>query len=191
MRTAARFRFDLGLDDLGSPSSDRCDSADLRSVCRSLFGLVPREFGFSQFRKCGHVWLLVRGPQRRCPHATRRRLAAPATWSRCDTATYGPRQPPRLRVRPVRGLRPALRFRGEHDWKRIAKAPEGPCRTHQGVEELGSTFPTFCDGVRRVHAWSPLLPFGFAIPGLALSRQDDGKRGAGAGHRGGLDDAKR
>ena len=43
----------------------------------------------------------------------------------------------------------------------------------------------------RAYQATPLLLFGFAIPRLKFSRQDNGESGAGAGHRRGLDDANR
>ena len=43
----------------------------------------------------------------------------------------------------------------------------------------------------HVHRGTRLLLLGFAIPRLELSRQNNGKRGAGACHRGGLGDTNR
>ena len=43
----------------------------------------------------------------------------------------------------------------------------------------------------RDYQATPLLMFGFVIPRLEFSRQDNGESGAGTGHRRGLDEANR
>ena len=64
---------------------------------------------------------------------------------------------------------------------------------HVGIPTSVSSVIGSEDAFIEPHAYqsTPLLLFGFGIPLLELSRQDNGESGAGAGRRRGIDDANR
>ena len=144
-------------------------------------------------------------------------LSIPGSAS--DYAVYRHTQRPRRNAMPQWGFAPAspcekrrLTRQGypcpRSDWTPavsgpLARAPicEGDLRSVEAVS-LGfhAGMPAPVSAVNgsedvfiepRANQATPLLLFGFAIPRLEFSRQDNGESGAGAGHRRGLDDANR